>query len=369
MRNNLLNFDVGCFSANYQSAREAFLSTLQHAGKSHLLHMETFTHPLTGPNGESLTCEFAILGDLQLATQVLVLQSSTHGVEGFAGSAIQIDCISPFYQMVQENQSLAIVLIYAINPWGFAWLRRTDHEGIDTNRNFVDFTSPPSQKPEQKRLLQHMLALKKSDFSNLSQLWDDCGLDVFVNQISYGQYEYPSLICYGGKAPGWSRQTLEKITNHSIFTNAQQIVVIDLHTGLGPYGYGEIINDHIPDTPGFRWAEKLFGANAKSALLGESSSAEKSGLIDYHWHKIIGDRGCFVTLEFGTYNLQALFKNLFDEQAYQNTMTQQSISRDLSAPEVKALKAFFYPAEPSWQEQVLFRGRQAAAMALQGMGL
>ncbi len=30
-------------------------------------------------------------------------------------------------------------MIHALNPWGMQWARRCDEQGIDINRNFIDF--------------------------------------------------------------------------------------------------------------------------------------------------------------------------------------------------------------------------------------
>ena len=37
-----------------------------------------------------------------------------------------------------------MLLVHAINPHGFAWLRRTTEEGVDLNRNCVGFAPPPA---------------------------------------------------------------------------------------------------------------------------------------------------------------------------------------------------------------------------------
>ena len=40
---------------------------------------------------------------------------------------------------------------------------------------------------------------------------------------------------------------------------------------------------------------------------------------------------------------------------------------DIDHEAVQALKRFFYPEEHSWQQQVLFRGRQVTDLALRGL--
>jgi hypothetical protein len=160
---------------------------------------------------------------------------------------------------------------------------------------------------------------------------------------------------------------LQQITAAPVFAGARRIAVVDLHTGLGPYGYGEVINDHLIDSPGFDWVRQWYGDNACSTELGESVSGCKLGLVDYHWHALLAERGCFVTLEFGTYAGERLLQSLISEQVLHNQWRQGAETRDLNHPLVQQLKRFFYPAEASWQQQVLFRGRQVVSLAVQGL--
>jgi hypothetical protein len=253
-----------------------------------------------------------------------------------------------------------------MNPWGFAWVRRGDHEGIDLNRNFIDFNQPLPMNSDYESfqpLLHDARWLAAKDFSDL---WNNVPFDDFVEQITRGQYQDPEGLFYGGNHPSWSHQVLQKITDTPFFETAQHVSVIDCHTGLGSYGYGEAINDHEPDTASFEWAKRLYGNNQCAALLGESCSAPKLGLLDYHWHKVMGDRGCFITLEYGTYPVEHLISELLREQIYQNTLPEGQV-RDINSPIVQQMKDFFYPQELSWQQQVLFRSRQIINLALVGI--
>ena len=56
------------------------------------LRHEAIQHEVLGANGETLFTDIAWLGAEQ-AAMYLVLISATHGVEGFAGSAIQHDTL------------------------------------------------------------------------------------------------------------------------------------------------------------------------------------------------------------------------------------------------------------------------------------
>ncbi|MDH3327514.1 MAG: M14 family metallopeptidase [Gammaproteobacteria bacterium] len=363
----LPDLNVNCFPASYSIARKQFLAATDLLCSQTRNATQTYLHPLRGPSGEELACDVVFLGDTAAVDRVLVVKSATHGVEGFAGSAIQVDCLPLLGDILKNNRGLGIVLIHALNPWGFAWLRRYDHECIDLNRNFINFSKALPEDNDYEKLYSRLSDTNLLDQTDLAFLWKKDGLDAYSEVVTRGQYTHIDGCFYGGRAASWSRQVLEKITQHPMIQNAKHIAVIDLHTGLGPYGYGELINDHLPDTASFHLVEKFYGANAKSVFLGDSCSTVKEGLIDYHWHSVMGERGCFVTLEFGTYSLEQLLTTLFKEQLYHNSLVDTALSRDIDNVTVRALKDFFYPMEKSWQQQVLFRGRQVVSIALKGL--
>jgi len=358
---------LSCFSDSYAAARQRFVAIYRQLPLSLQKGLQEYIHPLTGPTGEILASDVAYLGQREQPQQLLVLISATHGVEGFAGSAIQADCLPLLAEVLAQNESLGAVIIHALNPWGFAWLRRYDHEGIDLNRNFIDFSKPLPDNEEYEALHASLTSADLLQQTSLSGLWQATGLPAFTEVVTRGQYHHADGCFFGGSGPSWSRRMLQGVGSAEPFARAERIAVLDLHTGLGPYGYGELINDHLPGTSGDACVRRWYGANACSAQLGESVSTLKNGLLDFYWHEVIGDRGCFVTLEFGTYAADQLLTTLLQEQVYHATSSGEGKPRDLDNPHVQALRDFFYPKEASWQQQVLFRGRQAVSLAVQGL--
>ncbi len=366
MLNLYASFDTDCFNDSYVSCRLAFQHAVKNIPHHLVIFNKEFSHLQTGPEGDAIACDVVLLGNSTKPKNLLVLISGTHGVEGFAGSAVQVDCLQHLGAVLDANPHLGVLLIHAFNPWGFAWLRRADHQGIDLNRNFIDFNKTPPVNNLYETLRSRLTNQKWSERQGVSELWSEMTFAEFLEQLTRGQYVDNCGMFYGGTEPSWSRQVLEEITAMKFIIEAETITVIDLHTGLGPYGYGEVINDHQPGSAGFEWAERIYGQNAQSAFEGSSVSTPKLGLLDYHWHEVIKARGCFVTLEFGTYSAQQLVTALLQEQLYQNQL--KSVQhRDLNHQSVSALKSFFYPCEISWQQQIIFRARQVINMALTGM--
>src|SRR5205807_10591933 len=66
-----------------------------------------------------------------------------HGVEGFGGAGCQVGfLIDRLYEALPSSG--CALLVHALNPHGFAWLRRVNEDNVDLNRNFIDFSQPPS---------------------------------------------------------------------------------------------------------------------------------------------------------------------------------------------------------------------------------
>ncbi|WP_372765028.1 DUF2817 domain-containing protein [Litorivivens sp.] len=349
--------DLSVFANDYRAARNNFLARSEKLRSLALFDAVHHRHPEHGPDGSPLHADWLLLSKSPQPEHLLVLISGTHGVEGFVGSAVQCDLLGEMPQLL-EDERLGVLLIHALNPWGFAWLRRCDHEGIDLNRNFIDFKAGLPNNGAYATM--HRLLSPTED--------SDKGFDAHTLEgITRGQYQYPNGLYFGGHGPSWSRQWLESRKQSTLLQKVKSIAAIDLHSGLGPFGYGEVISDHPKVSPGFEIAREWYGANTMSSALGESVSAPKTGLIDYFWHKLIGPRGCFVTLEFGTYPADDMLTALIREQRYTRRCAVADIGRDPDAPEVAALRDFFYPEDDNWRQSVLLRARQVVSLALAGM--
>ena len=144
--NQFIIKETECFSANYGEARKKFLEASRAAGAQ----LESFRNPNKGPDGETLYTDVSILGSSDADT-ILVLGSGTHGVEAFTGSAIQT-CLLLDGLGSTLKPGMSIVLIHAINPYGFAHLRRFNEDNVDLNRNFVDHSKPYPTNPGYKKL-------------------------------------------------------------------------------------------------------------------------------------------------------------------------------------------------------------------------
>ncbi len=353
--------DLAVFSPDYFIARERFLQACARRGGQ----CRSIQHPTQTYQGRPLYSDIYWHGPKE-AESVLVVISGTHGVEGFMGSAVQTHWLNVMPPLPDQT---ALLLIHAINPFGFAYHRRANEDNIDLNRNFTD------QQPENYGY--QALAGVLSPILPDSAAWTGCqvvlseyrervGQAAFEQALSGGQYRYSEGLFYGGQEPSWSRRLLMRVIEDFSLAG-RALAVIDLHSGLGPFGYGEIICDHPPASESVALAKSWYGDSVTEPLLGTSSSVPKVGLIDYAWHPVIGEGGCFVTLEFGTYSLDRMLTSLWRENAdwwrYRRgelTLTQRAVSGE-------NLRDFFYPNASDWREMVLFRASQVLHQALAGL--
>lgn len=357
---------AACFSADYADARRKFLSACKTAGA----RLRAYANPLQGPRGEELSTDVAWIGPDNART-VLASISATHGVEGFCGSAAQIDWLA-HGGGDQLPAGMAALLIHAINPHGFAWLRRVNEDGVDLNRNHIDFSQPLPTNPGYDELADALVpkeiegpVLEAAD-AKLAAFRAKHGDRAYRIARAGGQYTHATGHSYGGTRPTWSRLTTERIIADYRLAARDAVAVVDFHTGLGPFGYGEPISDDPPDTLAARRARAWYGDSVTSPTGGTSSSPPVIGHSGHTWARLLGERVVYTTLEFGTYSLDNGLKALRGDYWVHNRG-----AMDWNAADTRRVKAairkHFFPDTEDWKEMVLFRSRQILRQAQAGL--
>jgi hypothetical protein len=357
-----------CFAPDYAAARDRFLAAAGEAGA----RVAAYPSPAIGPRGEALATDVAWIGPDD-AADVLVMVSATHGVEGFCGSAAQIDALRAGAP-TRLRAGQAMLAIHAINPHGFAWLRRVTEEGIDLNRNGIDFSAgPPPENPGYSALADAFVprgfdpATLSDAERRLAAFRDAAGAVAFETARSCGQHTHPQGIFYGGRGPAHAMRTLLRIAADHRLGSRRRVAVIDYHSGLGPFGHGEPICGHRPGEPGQARCRAWYGASLGEPLLGTSASLPIAGLGQYAWARAIGpERLVFVAIEFGTYDREEGAVALRDDHilhAIGPVDWEAEATRRIKA----RLRRFYHPGTTDWCEMVLFRSRQLICQALDGM--
>lgn len=329
--------------------------------------MRSYSASAIGPDGESLRVDCSWIG-ADDADRVLVLVSGTHGVEGFCGSGIQVDWLRRNRDAYDVN-GVAVLLIHALNPYGFAWDRRVTSEGADLNRNFVDFAALPSNPlyPEIANLLlpeeldeetvaaaENALAAWRSEHGELN----------FQIARKSGQFADPRGMFYGGTEPTEARLTLERIAADFGLADRRFVSVLDFHTGLGPFGYGEAQSEHEPTSASHAIATEVFGPSLTSPALGTSFSVPLHGTMQSFWDRLIPDgRHLYICLEFGTFDQEAsriAYRMDHWHHGHGGGDPHSAFGRAIRG----RMRDHFYPDRPDWREMILMRARQVIGQAL-----
>ncbi len=292
----------------YAESRQRFLDSAGDAGAD----VSTDLHPMQGIDGEDLAIDVAAVGPAD-ADSVLVLVSGTHGVEGFTGSALQHHWLER--HAASRPDDLRIVLVHALNPYGFAWVRRVNEDNVDLNRNFVDWSQPPPAN-EDYGGLAHLLVpdswdddTQQTTTLQLLAFAEEFGFPRLQEVVSGGQYSHPTGVFYGGGGPVWSHHWL---VDHlpELVGLASRVGLIDLHTGLGPWGHGELISHEGAADAGYRRGTGWWG-DVRSMVDGESVSAQLSGdwlgALDRLLPRV---EVTAVALEFGTVDVVSVLQAL-----------------------------------------------------------
>ncbi|MGX1350517.1 hypothetical protein AB7M49_004093 [Bradyrhizobium elkanii] len=352
------------FSDTYLEARQKFLAAAPKA--------RAYPCSIKGPSGEALFTDAAYFGRPD-AKKLLVLVSGTHGPEGYCGSAAQLTFLhAKFHEGLPS--STAVLCIHALNCYGFAWDRRVTAEGCDLNRNFVDFSEPLPANPDYEELHQHLVpadtsqeGLRRADAA-IAAYGSAHGAQKLREAWTSGQYTRPGGRGYGGKEPTEARRTLERIAMDFDVTARDQVVIIDYHTGLGPYGYGELQCEQPSGLDGYERAVKIFGPSVTSPEVGNSSGVNISGCQDAFWERALGDRHTYIALEFGTFapnDVRA--QNIGRNEAWLFLHRPEDVNSELGRKIRNASKLYFYPQSPDWEEMILWRSHLVHRQAMEAL--
>jgi hypothetical protein len=182
--------------------------------------------------------------------------------------------------------------------------------------------------------------------------------------VSKGQYKHPDGMYFGGAREQWSAGIFRHVVRRELAA-CSRVGVVDFHTGLGPYGYGELISEDAADTPAYGRARAWWGDTVRSTSSGESVSAHVLGSIDSSVPDLLPHAEVtMAAVEYGTYSTLEVFEALRAD----NWLHTRA---DPLGPEARKIKAdirqAFYPDKDDWKEMVWQRGECVLSQAVAGV--
>jgi Protein of unknown function (DUF2817) len=357
--------DPSHFPADYDEARRRFLSAAETRGAA----LSSRPIAARGRRGEELALDLAYLGP-EAPARLLVVSSGIHGVEGFAGSAIQQQLLREQLTGLGLPRDAGVLLLHAVNPYGFANARRVNESNVDLNRNFLRHPQEHAPNPDYdtlyaainpERLDEESDAASRSALLGFAQRH---GFPRLQEVLSRGQYAHPLGVYYGGAREEESARALREIALEET-RGASRIVWLDVHTGLGPYGEVEMIQEFGPEDPRYRRARALWGEAVRSTANGESVSAAVCGAMDRRIGDLLADRELTLACaEFGTYDPTRVFWALrADNWLHAHGDPDSEAGRRIRAELVEV----FRPADPVWMRRVLEVGAGVLERARDGL--
>jgi hypothetical protein len=335
------------FSPDFSTARQRFREGLS-AARGDFRHI-----PLgcTDQQAERLGIDIAWFGN-QRPRRALIHVCGIHGVEGFAGAAVQLALLDKLPVLPED---VALILVHVLNPYGMAYLRRGNENNVDLNRNFFlgsggwsgvaagyaalnDFLNPP--RPPSRINFFHLRLL-------LAEL--SLGTGAIRQAVAGGQYYFPKGIFYGGSSlEEGPKRYGEWLATH--LSGVHELLVIDVHTGLGAYGRQSLFLRSDTDTLGLTKSLGLPLTTNKleATVMGYEHEGGQSSI----YRQLLPEaKALSITQEFGTYNGRRLLRALRAENQYHHYGDGR-----LDHWSKTKLKALFCPEDERWRSRVVTQG-------------
>jgi hypothetical protein len=353
------------FSPNYAAARERFRSVAAARG----WRLDSYPVSAAGFADGDLTLDTARVGPA-VAERLLILSSGLHGPEAPFGSAVQLAWLDALPAGWATPPGMAVLLLHALNPFGFANLRRVNEDNVDLNRNFLEpddfprlrdltareygpldpYLNPPRPPgPLDLFTLVFLRALVRFGRSRLTQV------------IPAGQYAFPKGIFFGGERRARSTEIIMGEVLHWVGT-ARLVVHLDFHTGLGPFGAYELLSSDAIGSERVKVAERLFG---KGRIVHDHQTPG-----GYHNHGDMGewlsrrfaDRDyLYLCAEFGTYSGVRVIGTLRREnQAHHWSGHDEPLFKTIKSQMAET----FTPRSPAWRWTVVQKSLNLIRTAL-----
>ncbi len=357
-----------------------FIDDYTQARQDFLMRAEVLTRQMQGtraieievPSGSSTTELF--VDGLYIPAQggdkrrLLVISSGVHGVEGPTGSAVQRlfmhDFLTP-ERLVGPLADTGILLLHAVNPYGFAHQRRFTENNVDLNRNasvdealyrtvnagypLVDPLINP-QGPASTGSLGHRLFHLRS-IAMIAQH----GMPALRQAVLQGQYQVPKGIYYGGRALESQLQTLGPILA-PILDGYPLSMVIDLHTGYGERGTLHLFFDP-PENPKVRQGlEAAFAGQRIDWGSGDDFYTVTGDFAGWLGQLRSGGTHLPAVFEYGTMDSQKTLGSI--KSLHITVLENQGAQHGYASPADeerirRAYREMFYPSSPHWRTKVI----------------
>ncbi|CAF2056035.1 unnamed protein product [Rotaria magnacalcarata] len=241
-------------SNNVTEVTSKFVDGCSHANES----IEYTDHPEKDVYGEQLQAIVCTVGDSQKRTIIYTI-SGTHSVEGYAGSMAQISMLRGNSSMSPPDVRRAH--LHLINPYGASYILKENEQNANQLKNNTMYYTLHYDNPILQRLIDQIelptlgnKSARQNAYAVIGQLFAEYDREVVNMALKTGQGRRPQGIAYFGPPKSLSSQ-IEDYVVAKYFPYETDIILIGLHTAIGPYGTWSFMPiDKELETAFRRWA-------------------------------------------------------------------------------------------------------------------
>lgn len=338
------------YSENYFESRQRFRA----AATQLKLPQHTLQIQAPSPNDEPLSIDIAVSG-AAIPKTALVLSSGVHGVEAPFGAAVQLAFMEQKLRHWQLPADAAVVLIHAINPFGYAWRRRFNENNVDLNRNFLLADEAYAGAPPLAGRFRNAMKLSRPRArfgfwtARMVMLALQHGPSSIWETLPVGQYDYPDWLFFGGAEPSQSVRALQSFLP-TVLGEAEEVAHLDFHTGLGGWAEGELLVSESEGIENCDWWREHLGADNVTQVKSFTKSYEVRGGFG-PWLRALFPK-CdyrYATAEFGTYSAIRVISALAEESRWHGELGAGSLEHASR----RRLAETFAPQSRSWRTKTL----------------
>lgn len=358
------------FPEDYFGSRARFRDLLRARGFSH----HSYPIRARGPFGEELSIDVGVRGG-GASPQALVISSGLHGLEAPFGAACQFALLDQPERLEMVGAQTRVVLIHALNPFGFVFGRRWNEDNIDLGRNFFlpggDYAGAHPLYETLSPILNPKRPPNRRDGFPIVAAWLllRYGDRALRDAVPTGQYTHPEGLFYGG---GEASDTVRIVDAHleEWIGQARTVRHLDMHTGLGPWGGYKLLADvdftgAEPETLAERYGANRLemrdtSKNAQKAAQTDVAYAARGAFMEWAHARFPERAYTMLTAEFGAYpgwrTLQALRA---ENQAWRYGAAGEG---DTEWARRLAWRAFT-PTDPNWRRGAVEQALDLFALA------
>jgi hypothetical protein len=352
------------FAYSYHDARARFLRALDAFERETGRAFVRQRHVIDA--GEDLSIDTAELVPRE-RRRVFVAVSGIHGVEGYAGNAIQQQLLAATLRRFDLDRT-GVFFVHALNPSGMHAFRRVNARNVDLNRNFSgDGRALYASDSSGYRLVAELLEpaapyagglVERARFmADLARAVGHHGFAPLRQATLAGQYVAPQGLFYGGDRPEAETEIMQRAFG-ALCERYGEILLADLHTGYGARGRASSLFARA-DSPEF---SAICDDGVRDAGGRDQAYSARGDLVGYGYEvaKRRRNGGVFngVAVELGTHALGALaqIQDLIAVVRENQVRLRGARSPELALSAQRAFRELFYPSDPAWRAAALASG-------------